>query len=143
MNQLHSIDLLNYIFANWILLLSYYSSGKSSKGLSEIWRKWQMVLLKNISLCNVLWDWKSKSDSRLTFLNVVTIFKNSLLALQHWCCELIAAVSETGTECRAELWWGLCLAGKSEELPLWCKRGELKEGVQMWKITGLPAHEDF
>lgn len=85
-----------------------------------------MVLLGNIFLCNPLWDWKSKSDSHLKFLNIVRIFKNSLLALQRWCCEVIAAAPDTGTWCRAELCWALCLAWESEQLPLWCERGELK-----------------
>lgn len=40
-----------------------------------------MVLLENISLCNVLWDWQSKSESCLKFLKVVTILKNSLVLM--------------------------------------------------------------
>lgn len=88
-----------------------------------------MVLLENIFLCNLLWDWKSKSDSCLKFLNKVRIFKSSLLALQHCFWEVIPAAPETGTQCRAQLCWGLCLAWNSEELPVWCKRGELRESA--------------
>lgn len=75
-----------------------------------------MVLLENIFLCNLLWDWKSEGDSCLKFLNVVPAFKNPSLALQ--LCGVIAAHSDTGAQCGAQLCWGLCLASKSEELPL-------------------------